>query len=150
MANLVFHGPEAWISVAFGLVLLLAAAGLMASHLRSWRRFREMIPEIEPDELDFRRRQFRRRMQTSTMLGILAVAILIGHFLTSPPLPRSGFILFWGIVLFLLGWVALLALVDVVHTSLYFGRVRDRYRLEETRLKAQLRQIKGRRRNGRG
>jgi len=34
--------------------------------------------------------------------------------------------------------VALLALADLVSTRLYFGRIEEHYRLEETRLKAEL------------
>ena len=141
---------EAWPSLAFGLVLLLAAVVLIASHVRAWRRFRHRTSELEANELDFRRRQYRRRMQTSAMLAVLAVAILASHFVASPPLPRWVFALYWGFVLFLLGWVVLLALADLVHTSFYFSRLRDRYRLEESRLKAELRRIQNPRRNGNG
>ena len=57
-------------------LLLLAAVGLMVSHVRSWRAFQRT--NLAAEEFDYRRRQFRRRMQTSAMLGILAVAMFAG------------------------------------------------------------------------
>jgi hypothetical protein len=51
-------------------------------------------------------------------------------------------------VLTVVAWVALLALADLVSTRLHFGRVRERYRLEETRLKAELERLRRTRSNG--
>ena len=60
--------------------MLLAATALMVSHVRAWRRYRSQ--ELADEELEYRRRQFRRRMQTSAMLGILAIAIVVGELVT--------------------------------------------------------------------
>jgi hypothetical protein len=49
---------------------------------------------------------------------------------------------YWGLVLIVLAWVGVLAVADIWATKFFFGRLRDRYRLEQTRLQAQLRQIR--------
>jgi sterol desaturase/sphingolipid hydroxylase (fatty acid hydroxylase superfamily) len=139
---------ELWCTIAVGLALSATATGLMVSHVRTWRRFEESGDAADPRERGYRRRQFRRRVQTSALLGLLALAMVAGHWMTSPPWRPWAFTVYWGIVLIVVAWVALLALADLVSTRLYFGHVRERYRWEETRLKAELERMKeeGRRR----
>jgi len=127
-------------SLVFSAFLLACAAGLLAWHLLSWRADRRR--RLEPNELEYRRRQFRRRMQTTTMLALLAVSLPIGQWLVTR-WPQGG-VVFWGLVLFLLAWVVVLALADVWATRFYYGRLRDRNQLEQTRLKAQLWQLRER------
>ena len=64
---------DIWSSLLTSALLLLAALGLMYWHVLSWRRAE--LADLAAGELDFYRRQFRRRIQTSAMLGILAVMI---------------------------------------------------------------------------
>jgi peptidoglycan/LPS O-acetylase OafA/YrhL len=132
-----------WSSVLVSLLLLLFAAGLMAMHVQSWRRLRRREPD--PHEFDYRRRQLRRRMQTSGLLGLLAVAIFVGQWVTEPNL--LGF-LFWGGVLLVLAWVALLAIVDMLATKHHFARLRQTYLVEEAKLQAELRRIRATAGNG--
>ena len=73
---------------------------------------------------------------------MLGLALVAGHWATSPPWRPWAFAAFWGMVLTVVAWVILLALADLVSTRLYFGRVRERYRLEEIRLKAELERMK--------
>ena len=125
--------------------LLLCATGLMISHLRTWRRLQQ--GELEAEEFDYHRRQFRRRTQTSGLLGLLAVAIFVGRLIltTGPPLLV---LIFWIGVLLVLGWMALLALVDIWATKHHFGRLRQTYLIEEAKLQAELRRIRAARGNG--
>ena len=53
-------------------------------------------------------------MQSSVMLGLLAVAIFVGQWIDSPPLAPLVVVLFWAGTLVILMWVALLALADIV------------------------------------
>ena len=130
-------------SVVVSLILFICTLAWMVSHLLSWREVKQR--GLEGDELNFRWRQFRRRMQTSAMLGILAVALLVGPFLTEPP----GWVLaFWGGVVLLVIWVILLALVDVWATKYHFGRVRQTYLAEQAKLQAELHRIRAVRGNG--
>lgn len=128
------------------MVLLLASAGLIWSHVRTWRRFREQ--PLDSREHDFRRRQFRRRMQSSAMLGLLAVAIFVGHWITSPPVPTWWFLAFWGGTVLLVAWLGLLALVDAISSRHYYARLRDGYLVEQIRLQAELKRLQRSRSNG--
>lgn len=118
--------------------------GLMTAHVRAWRRFRQQ--DLEEEDYDYRRRQFRRRMQTSAMLGLLAVAIFAGNWLGKPSLWG---VFFWSGVLLMVGWVTLLAIADLLATKHHFGRLRRTYLVEEAKLQAELRRIEASRRNGR-
>jgi hypothetical protein len=75
------------------------------------------------------------------MLGLLAVAILLGQWITSPPFYRIAPLIFWGVVGLLVLWMGLLAIADLVATHFYFRRLRDGYLVEQTRLQAELRRV---------
>ena len=132
--------------IAVSVLMLLAAAGLMVSHVYSWRAFQHQ--ESDAAEADFRRRQFRRRMQTSAMLGLLAVAVLVGYTLTMR-MPFSRFTpVYWIAVMAMACWVALLAIVDIWATRRYFGRLRHHCMVEKAKLEVELRRIQAVRGNG--
>ncbi len=137
---------ETWSLALISLLLLLCAAGLMASHVRAWRRIRQQEPP--PEDFDYRRRQYRRRMQTSAMLGLLAVAIFVGQLISSRIESRFFALGYWGAVLLVVGWVALLAAVDMLATKHHFNRLRQTYFVEQAKLHAQLHRIQASRGNG--
>ena len=132
--------------IAVTAVLLLAAGGLLASHVWAWRTSQRQ--ELDAQELDYRRRQFRRRMHTSAMLGLLAVVTLAGYLLTLQF--RSGWLalVFSGSVMVLACWVVLLALMDMWATKRHFGRLRQDCLVEQAKLEAELRHIQAVRGNG--
>lgn len=135
-----------WTSLGSSLLLLAASAVMLGLHVRAWRRVQN--EQLDEREHDFRRRQFRRRMQTSAMLGVLAVAILIGHWITSPPLPPLAPLVFWGVVVLVVLWMGMLAMADLVVTRLHFRRLRDGYLVQQARLQAELRRIQSTQANG--
>jgi hypothetical protein len=144
--QMVLTSMDFYTAVSVSALLLLAAAGLMVAHVRAWRAFREQ--ELDAEEFDYRRRQFRRRMQTSAMLGLLAAALLAGYVL-GPWMGAGWFSLaFWGAVLGGVGWVLLLAAVDVWATKHHFGRLRHRCLVEQAKLEAEVRRIQALRGNG--
>lgn len=118
----------------------------MTSHVRTWRRVRQQ--GLEPDDYDYRRRQYRRRMQTSAMLGLLAVAILVGQLAALQIESRIFVFGYWGGVLLVVGWVGLLAVVDMLATKHHFSRLRQVYLVEQAKLQAELRRIQAARSNG--
>ena len=118
----------------------------MTSHVRTWRRVRQR--GLEADDYDYRRRQYRRRMQTSAMLGLLAVAILVGQLAALRIESRIFVFVYWGGVLLVVGWVGLLAVVDMLATKHHFGRLRQTYLVEQAKLQAELRRIRAARGNG--
>ncbi|MGA2621317.1 MAG: hypothetical protein ABSF26_27145 [Thermoguttaceae bacterium] len=134
-----------WSSFLVSLVLLASAAGLMVWHVRSWRSVRG--GQLEPREVEFHRRQYRRRMQTSAMLAVLGLAILAGQQLTSLLGPKFAGP-FWGGVLLLVAWMALLALADILATQQHFFRLRNHYLVERAKLQAELRRVRPEPTNG--
>ncbi len=88
------------------------------------------------EDLDFVRRQFRRRVQTSALICIIGVLIIIGDLVI--PWGRDGkgnrvaatfwFAVYWSGVLFLTFWVILLAIGDFlsirVNTQSKMSRLR--------------------------
>ena len=138
---------DIWSSVIFSILVMASAGGLLAWHVRAWRRAQGEA--LEPVHLDFRRRQYLRRMQTSSMLGLLGLAVLVGRLLMAIPLSPLAISIYWVIVLLVLAWIALLALVDIWATKHHFGRLRDHYLVEQARLQAELRRLKTTRGNGR-
>ena len=100
------------------------------------------------DEIDFYRRQFRRRIQTSAMLGILAVGLFVGELLTRWISSQLFFIIYWAAMLLLVIWVALLAAVDIWATKYHFGQLRHKCLIEQAKLHAEIRRIQAIRGNG--
>jgi uncharacterized membrane protein YkgB len=135
---------ELFSSVLLAAILLACACGLMVWHLRAWRASKAQ--GLEQAEYDYRRLQFRRRMQTTAMLGLMAVALPIG-LLVMQWWPKAG-VFFWGGVLLLVVWVVLLALADVWATSLHYGRVQTNFTVEQAKLQAEVHRMQSLRRNG--
>jgi hypothetical protein len=138
-----------FLSVLVALVLCGSSAGLIAGHIRAWRRLQGA--EIDQGERHFRRRQYRRRMQTSAMLGVLGVAIFVGQLLMIWVASQVLLVVYWSGVLLLLLWVAVLALADMAATGFYYSREKTNYVVEHARLQGELRrarEIEAKARNG--
>ncbi len=128
-------------------LFLLVAVGLLMSHMRAWRAYQR--EDLDAEELDYRRRQYRRRMQTSAILGGLAIAMYVGGTLLTFRLTSPMFtLLFWGIFLLVLIWVAVLAAADMVATRRHFNRVRSETLVERAVLQAELRRLQAARDSG--
>ena len=119
---------------------------LMAWHIRAWESFRRR--EADAAEVNYRRRQFRRRMQTSAMLALAAIALGVGQPLTVWVNSAWFTPLYWLAVLLLVGWMVLLAVVDAWASRVYYGRLQQQCRLEEIKLQAEVRRLQAVRGNG--
>jgi hypothetical protein len=130
--------------ILFPGTVMLIAAGLIWSHLRSWKAAQREIQD--PRELAFRWRQFRRRMQTSGMLLLLGAAILIGYFV-----PRDHpnlFVFYWcGVFLWTL-WIVLLAIGDAVLSSIHLRAESRQRQIDQARARAELHRTTSSKRNG--
>lgn len=136
---------QSWISIGMAIALIGCAAGMMFWHVRSWRR--AAGARLDADERDYRRRQFRRRMQTSAMLALLAVLLGVGPWIGQ----RPGWVAaYTAAVLILVVWICLLAAVDALATRLHYGRLRHECFVERAKLQAQLRRAESVRGNGHG
>jgi hypothetical protein len=136
-------------SIAVALCLLVSSAALIACHVRAWRRLQ--AEELAPRERDFRRRQYRRRMQTSTMLGLLGVAIFVGQWLMTWESSRMFLVIYWSGVLVLVLWMALLAMADITATSFFYSREQTDYLVEQAKLQGEIQRVReeeGKTRNG--
>jgi hypothetical protein len=121
--------------------LLLASALMIVSHIRAWRRHQR--EGLEPRELDYRRRQYRRRMQTSGLIGLLAFFLPAGEMLVIRLESTWIALAYLGLTMFLVLWVCLFAMADVLATKRYFDCLRHANLLEQTRLHALLRHKEG-------
>jgi len=128
------------------IVLLLVATALMISHIRTWRAFQRK--GFDAEEFTYRRRQFYRRMQSSAILGILAVAIFAGYLLALWLNSRVFVVAFLSLVMLAICWVGMLAAMDIVATKRHFGRLRENCLIEQAKLKAELNRIQAARGNG--
>jgi amino acid permease len=124
--------PVAIASVLFFLV----AIGLMVSHVRAWREHQR--EEKNPTDLEYRRRQYRRRMLTSATLGAVALAMFVGTLMTLWLESRLFFAIFWGMILLAICWITVLAVIDLVATKRHFNRVRYDCLVERAKLQAEL------------
>lgn len=120
-AMLALNLPISWI-LLISFALLLTSVAMIQSHLRTWREVQEQ--ENDPVEFDYHKRQFRRRMQMSAMLGVLAVALSAGHFLALWIGSAWFELIFWGIALVLTCWLIGLAVVDFLDIKQFMNRRR--------------------------
>ena len=128
--------PSLWIC---GL-LVIASLWMMRMHVGTWRAV-DGDESREAHEVNYHRRQYRRRMQASGILGLLGIMILVGHFVR-PPMAALVVALYWATALLTVAWLLVLACFDAISTRLYFGRMRRRAESQEALRKAKLRREK--------
>ncbi|HEV7224687.1 MAG TPA: hypothetical protein VGN42_18395 [Pirellulales bacterium] len=128
------------LAVLPGAVILLAVA-LLVSHWRTWRS--TGLHSASESERSYQRRRFRRRMQTSAMLALVGVALIVGQLIPAATRP-SLFVFFWTGVVLLLFWVVLLALADAAATRNHARRLLSERTAERSRLEEELVRLKRR------
>lgn len=111
-----------------GLLLIALSAGLVWSHFET-RRI-----AVDP-------RQFRRRMLTSGLMGLLGLSLVVGQFIVAAAQPIL-FILFWLAVLAMAALLGLSGLIDLWATRHAIRRRRRTAIAEVNRLNAELAQAK--------
>jgi flagellar basal body-associated protein FliL len=114
------------------LAIVAVAAVLVAWHVRSWRRAK--APGRTAGELKFAFEQYRRRMQTSVMLGLVGVLILAGPWITAP----LAVLLYWLGVIVLIVWIVLLAGADMLATRMHYAQAEAEQHLKQVKLHAAL------------
>jgi hypothetical protein len=122
---------------------MAVSLGLLWLHRRSWVASQDRAPDSEA--LEFSRKQYRRRVQTSGLMMFIAVAMLGSLWVKRPFL----LLLFWGGVALLVLWTCLLATADWLHTRWYYTRLRDDNVAQRAALEAEMRRILRHRSNGR-
>jgi small-conductance mechanosensitive channel len=132
---------DIWQTIVISLVILLASAALLTSHVRTWKAMQ--AEPLEPEDHEYRRRQYRRRMQCSSMLGVLGFAIVAGRLMMlARTLPLVIFV-YWTAVVLVVFWIGVLAVVDMLATKRHFARLREHCLIEQAKLQAELRRLQG-------
>ncbi len=137
---------DIWTTALISLFLLAGAILLMVSHVRSWRAFQ--LQEHDTAALLFRRRQLRRRMQSSSLLGLLAVMLFAGELINARVESQGFKLVYWSGVILVVVWMGLSAVADILATKLYYGRLRNAYLIEQAKLRAELRRLRAKEGNG--
>ena len=122
-------------AVPFSVFLLALAISLLLLHVRAWNKARR--DDLKPAERRYAHHQFRRRVQVSAMLGVVAVAIPLGSWIPHRQWP-SAFVFFWFAVAVLVVWILALALVDALATGRHMLQTSRRDLADEASLRAEL------------
>lgn len=135
---------DQYVSLAVGLFLVLLGCGMIASHVRTKRRH-EADPDLDEREQAFFARQFRRRIQASSLLAIIGILLPIGdNQFVDWTQRKASWAAFWALVLLLLGWVLLIAVLDWLATSVHVRNSRNalaRLERKQAELQAELHRL---------
>lgn len=135
-----------WSNILFSSFLVVLAVALLILHASAWRNTRES--EQDEKVLDFHRRQFRRRMQASAMLGIVGLGVAGGLWIDAQDDTILS-VIYWSAILLIVAWIAALAAADWVATRFYYDLIHTDQQTEHAALKAELERIRSREGNGR-
>jgi len=124
--------------IIVGTLLVLFGAGLIHFHRTSWFH-RKHDADLSEDDLKFFSKQYRRRMQTSSLLVVIGFLIVIGD---SPYMPWKSnpalFAIYWGGILLIAFWIILSALGDMsasrIRSATMISRIQDQQRLLEKQI----------------
>ncbi len=124
--------------IIVGTLLVLFGAGLIQLHRTSWFH-RQLDADLSDDDLKFFAKQYRRRMQTSSLLIFIGFLIVVGD---SPYMPWKSypglFAAYWGGILLIAFWVILSAIGDMsasrIRSSTMISRIQDQQRLLEQQI----------------
>lgn len=139
---------EEWFSVKT--VLLLISAFAIASAIWQSRVLYASIRSLDESqensrEVNFTKRQLRRRIQMALLIGASGVCMFFGLHLSHVNSP-GWFVLSWGLAMLFLFWTMLLAVVDMMSIRMYFKREQSKNLAEELKIRRELeKEIKARR-----
>ncbi len=107
------------VSILFPAGVLGFAVTMLLAHARNWQRAKHRLTS-EAERL-FRQHQFWRRMQTSSLLALVAPTMLVG-LRVSPERSPKLFVILWLLVVLATCWIGWLAILDAVASGKYFRR----------------------------
>ncbi|WP_145312207.1 hypothetical protein [Gimesia fumaroli] len=124
--------------IIVGTLLVLFGAGLIQLHRTSWFH-RQHDEDLSDDDFRFFSKQYRRRMQTSSLLVLIGFLIMIGDAPYMPWKSYPGlFAAYWGGILLIAFWVILSAIGDMsasrVRSTNLISRIQDQQRVLEKQL----------------
>jgi small-conductance mechanosensitive channel len=122
-------------TLVFAISLLAVAAALIAWHLLAWRKADH--GGLTDEDYRFYRSQFRRRMQTSALLGVMGL-LALGDLWITGTVARAAL---WSVMFLLLVWVLLLAAADWLASRLHFDKLLSASAVEHELLKREIEQF---------
>jgi hypothetical protein len=122
-------------TITFGALLVVLSLLLLAIHWNSWRKADH--GGLSEREQDFHRRQFRRRIQSSGMLGLVGL-LMLGSLWIEETWAQA---MLWTGLLFALLWVIAMALLDYWASRTHYGRDQVLNTAEMEVLKAEIRKF---------
>lgn len=132
-------------AILFAMALIGVSVTLVLGHVRTWHLLRSDLPR--GDEYAYRWRQFRRRMQASSLIGVLGVAVYLGFLIPARAAP-GFFVAFWLMVVFVVLWLGALALLDFMATRTFYANRRSVIDAERMAFEAQVERAERPGRNG--
>lgn len=128
------------LTIAVSAALLLVSFALTIVHVRAWRAADH--GGLAAAEREFQERRYRRRLQTSAMLGAIGLLILGDLWLDRIIKEDWGRLLYWcGVGLSLL-WLLLLAASDWLASQQHFHGQLRRLEADRDSLRADLEQLR--------
>ena len=121
-----------WSTILFAVSLLAISAALIFWHLLAWRRADH--GGLTDADYRFYRRQFRRRMQASAMLGLVGVFALADLFVQDVVLRA----ILWCLILMIVLWTLVLAGSDWLASRLHFDKLLSASAVEHALLKREI------------
>ena len=85
------------------------------------------------------RRQYRRRMKTSGVVGLVGLSIFVGYFF---PVSVAA-LAYWTLVVLMVSWILLLAFADLWSTRLYLADMKRRRLVDQVRSTYELKEQRG-------
>ena len=122
-------------TIAFGASLVALSLLLLATHWNSWRKADH--GGLSDRDQEFHRRQFRRRIQSSGMLGLIGL-LMLGSLWLEETWAQA---MLWVGLCFALLWVIGMALLDWWLSSTHYGRDQVLNTAEIEILKAEIRKF---------
>lgn len=129
-----------WASAKFGFLLLSAfAVGYAIWQVRNLLYSLRSVDTRKNEKWDivFRKRQIRRRIQISILIGICGVCMFFGLHISHLERP-SWFVLSWALAILTISWTIVLAVVDFVSIQMHFKRWESRKLAEEYKWKQKI------------
>ena len=121
-----------WSSLLFTAALLAVSATLMVRHVLVWRRADH--GGLTDADLRYYTSQFRRRMQSSALLGVVGLLALADLWIVDV----TSRAVLWCVVLLLVLWTVILATADWLASRLHFDKQLSAHAVEHALLQREI------------
>ena len=105
--------------LVIALILVSLSAFLVFSHYRKWNLVKSA--DLDPRRISFGRRQFRRRMFTSVLIGLAGISFLGSPWMLDPA--KTAFWWYWLGMLSVVALLMVFAMFDFWDSYRYFRLV---------------------------